>query len=98
MVSLVAFRPPLLGVGRVGDYCVRVQRLKSLHRVRLVEHRPVIGQTVTVAGDDVVGLHAAHDQVHTGEVIGVLAQLLGEVLNTVWVTHALGDGLADVKQ
>ena len=57
-----------------------------------------MGQAVTVAGDDVVRLHAAHDQVHTSEVVGVLAQLLGEVLNTVWVTHALGDGMADVKQ
>lgn len=55
-------------------------------------------QAVTVASDNIVGLHATHDQVHAGEVVGVLAQLLGKVLDAVRVAHALGNGLADVEQ
>ena len=56
-----------------------------------------MSQAVTVASDNIVGLHATHDQVHSREVVRVLAQLLGKILDAAWVAHALGHGLADIE-
>lgn len=39
-----------------------------------------------------------HDEVHTGEVIGVLFQLLGKVLDIPFTAHVLGDELTDIEQ
>lgn len=64
----------------------------------IAEVRPIVFQCVGVAGDDVGGFDAAHNEVHAREVIGVFLQLLGVVANFVLVRHVLGDGLADVEQ
>ena len=53
--------------------------------------RPVLLQSISVSGNDIVRQDAAHDQVHSGQVIGVLLQFLGIVLDTVTATHVAGN-------
>ena len=89
---------PLLRIGWIGDNGVEVERVVSVDRVLIVKERPIVFQGVVVAGDDVGGQDTAHDEVHTGEVIGVFLQLLSVILDVVRIHHVLGDALADIEQ
>ena len=89
---------PLLRIGRIRDHRVEVEGVIGINRVLIVKVRPIVFQGIGVAGDDIAGQNAAHDEVHASEIVGVFFQLLGEVLNIIFVHHVLGDGLADIEQ
>ena len=75
--------------------------LQTVDWVLFVKVGPVVFQRVRVAVDDVARQDAPHDQVHTGEIIGVLLQFLGVVFDVTPVApvaHMLGDSLANVEQ
>ena len=90
-------RVPALGVRRVGDDGVHIERVVRLG-VALLEIGPVVGKCVAVAREDVVGLDASHDKVHAREIVGVLLKLLGVVLDAAGIARTLGHGGADVDE
>ena len=93
-VGLAVFRVPVLGVGWVAHHCIHVERLTYL--AAGVDDRPVFCERVGAAGVDVARLDSTHHEVHAGEVVGVLYQLLRIVFHPVLVgdmaTYRLTDG------
>ena len=61
----------------------------------LLEPWPVVLERVAAAAHDVVRRDAAHHEVHAREVVGVLFELLGVVLDGSAVALLPGDRLAD---
>ena len=88
---------PTLRVGRIGNARIHKQRLISL-RVPFLEERPVIGERIAIASDDVVRLDAAHHQIHAREVIGILLEFLGIVLDSADIARTLRHRLADIDE
>ncbi len=98
-VELLVFRIPVLGVGRVRYHGIDEQRIVGLVLVlHRVEPRPVILERVAVSSHDVVGKDAAHDQIHTREVVRVLLKLLRIILDGVRVAVASCHGFADIDK
>jgi len=77
-IAVFVLRVPLLRIGRIRDDGIEVERVVGIDRVLIVEERPIVFQGVGVAGDDIAGKDAAHDEVHAREVIGVFFQLLNQ--------------------
>ena len=69
-----------------------------MNGIGVVEIRPVLLKGIAVAGDDVVRLDTAHDQIHTGQVVGVLFQLLRIIFDVICIGHVLGNALTNVDQ
>ena len=65
----------MLGVRRIAHHGIHIQGLPYL--TAILHQRPVFIQRVGTSGIDVAGLYASHHKVHTGQVIGILLQLLG---------------------
>ena len=98
-IRLFVLRVPALGVRRVGDHRINKEGGVRLVLVLLgVEPGPVVLERVAVASDDVGRQDATHHEVHAGEVIGVLLELLSVVLDGVWIAIASSDRLADVDE
>ena len=97
-VALLVGGIPCLGIGRVRYYGIYIQRVIGVDGVGIIKVGPVLLQRIAVAGNDVVRLDAAHYQIHAGQVVGVLFQLLRVVFYIVCVSHILGNAFADVDQ
>ena len=97
-VGLLVLGIPRLGIGRIGNNSIYIERVVGMYRVVLVEVRPVLLQRIAVSGHDVVRQDSPHDQVHSCEVIGILLQLLCIVHNMVAAAHVPCNALADIDQ
>ena len=92
-------RFPVLGVGRIRDHSVHEQRLIGLILGLVgIEPRPVTFQCVSVAGHDVVRQDAAHDKIHTREIVGILLEFLCVILDVIRIAIATGHSLTDMDQ
>ena len=89
---------PCLRIRRVRYYGIYIQRVIGVDGVGIIKVGPVLLQRIAVAGNDVVRLDAAHYQIHTGQIVGVLFQLLRVVFYIVCVSHILGNAFADIDQ
>ena len=97
-VIFLAIRRPALRIWRVRDHRIHIQRLVGALWIRLIKIRPVLFERVTVSRQNVIREDAAHDEIHTRQVVGVGLQLLCIIADAVGVIHVLRRGLTDVDQ
>ena len=97
-IGFLASRIPDLGVRRVRHDRVDIQSLIRGIRILILKVRPVVFQRVAVSRHDVGGQNAAHDEVHTREVIRVLLQFLGVVLDAVFLADIFRGAVADIDK
>ena len=97
-ISFLVCGVPSLRIRRIGDDCIHIQGIIGLNGVVVIKIRPVLFESIAIAGNDIVRLDPAHHQIHAGQVVGVFLQLLCVVLDIVGVRHILGDALANVDQ
>ena len=97
-IRVLVRRIPGLRIGGIGHHGIHIYGLVRVNRVVLVEVGPVVLQSIAVSGHDVRRQNTPHDQIHAGEVIGVLLQLLGIVHDVVVAARVPGDALTDVDE
>ena len=95
IMLLVLAGVPMLGIGRITDYCIHIERLIDMV---FVKKRPVLFQCITIACYDIIRFYTAHHKIHAGKVIGVFFQLLRVILDVVAAAHVSCAHLANVYQ
>ena len=63
-----------------------------------IKERPVLFERVAITRHDIVRKNTAHNQVHTGKVIGVFFKLLSIILDIVLAAHMLCGALTNVNK
>ena len=89
---------PRLGIGRIGDNSIYIERVIGVNRVVIIEIRPIFLQRVAVARHDIVRQNAPHYQIHAGQVVGVFLKLLSVVFDVVSPAHVTRHALADIDK
>src|SRR5690554_6756923 len=97
-VGFFVLRLPLLRVRGIGNHGIDIERLVAAYGVVFVEPGPVRFQGVGIARYDVIGQYASHDQIHTGQVVGVFLDFLGVVFDVVFIVDVPGHAVANVDQ
>ena len=98
-IDLLVSGIPILRIGWIGDHRIHEQRIvRFLLVLQRVEPRPVVLQSVAVAGNDVVGKNATHHQIHTREVVGVLLELLRVIHDGIRIAVTSSHRLTDMNQ
>ena len=97
-VIFLAIRRPALRIRRVGNHRIYIQRLIGALRIRLIEIRPVFFKRVAVSRQNVIRKDAAHDKIHSRQVVGVGLQFLRIVTDAIGIIHVLRRGLTDIDQ
>ena len=64
----------------------------------VIVHRPVLFQCIAAAREDIGWIDAAHNKIHTGQIVCVFLQLLRIVHDAISVLQVLGSTLADGDQ
>ena len=91
------WRIPTLRIRRIRNARIYKQRLIGL-RVTVLEKRPVFSKRITIASNDIVGLNATHDQIHTREIVSILLELLSIVLNTANIARTMRHRLTNIDK
>ena len=97
-ISLFIGRVPSLRIRRIGHDCIHIERIIGIHRIIFVKVRPILLKSIAVTSDDIIRFDATHNQIHSGQVVGVLLQLLSEVFDVVVIGHILGNALTDIDK
>ena len=88
---------PTLRIRRIRNARIYKQRLIGL-RVTVLEKRPVFSKRIPIASDDIVGLNATHDQIHTREIVSILLELLSIVLNAANIARTMRHRLTNIDK
>ncbi|OQA28864.1 MAG: hypothetical protein BWY58_00140 [Chloroflexi bacterium ADurb.Bin344] len=97
-VVFFVVRFPMLGIRRIGDHRIDIQRIIGSCGIALIKKRPVVFQRVAVSGYNVIRQDASHDQIHSSEVVRILFQLLCIVFDSVRLMHIPGNGTTDIDK
>ena len=95
-VHLLVGGVPVLGIGWVADHGIHSKWHVDFGA--FLVYGPVVFKGVGTAGDNVLRNYASHHKVHTGEVVGVLLQLLRIIFHLVLALDVLAHSLADSDQ
>ena len=93
-IMFVAGWIPLGGIRRIGHHRIDIQRRID----PILDHRPVIGQSVRIPRDDIRRIDPTHHQIHARQVVGVVLQLLRIVGDVVLVLDVLRNRPTDVQE
>ena len=93
-VEFLTGRTPRLGVRRVADHGIEIER----RRVGAFVFRPVLLQRIGVTHLDVTRFDASHNEVHSGEVERSRFEFLREIMDAIFVVGVLADGTTDIEQ
>ena len=97
-ISLFVGRVPSLRIRRIGHDRIHIERIIGIHRIIFVKVRPILLKSIAVTSDDIIRFDATHNQIHPGQVVGVLLQFLSEVFDVVVIGHIFGNALTDIDK
>ena len=91
-IGFLVRRIPVLWIRWVGNHSIQIQRVIRLSDI--IVHRPVLLQCIATASEDIGWIDAAHNKIHTGQIVCVFLQLLRIVHDAVFILQVLGSTFA----
>ena len=80
-------RIPSLRIGWIGNHGIQIERIVSLGSI--VVHRPVLLEGIAAASHNIIRFDTTHNEIHTGQVVGVFLQLLRVIHDIIFTSHIL---------